>query len=143
MAWERMQSETEKKTRPARERIRGFMPFIAGANAEGTLEAIRIKEDGRGFFILRATKSAIVNVQEDDESKTGQGKAQIGELVGVRKTGATKILKSLKLGTLVSVTYVGLEEHVGMNPVTKQEENNPYHNITVDVYHPDNQQEGA
>ena len=139
MGWERMQSTAEQKPRQARERIRGFMPFIEGANVEGTLEAIRIKEDGLGFFIIRAAKSSTVNVQDED-SKTGQGKAQIGELIGVRKTGATKVLAGLKLGTLVSVTYVGLEERLGINPKTKLEENNPYHHIDVDVYSPENQE---
>jgi hypothetical protein len=135
-----MKSETEKrKTQAPQQRIRGFFPFIVGANVEGTLEACKIKDDGRGFFIVKATKSAIVNVQDED-SKTGQGKAQIGELVGIRKTGATKILRDLPLGTLVSVTYVGLEERVGVNPKTQLEENNPYHHITIDVYRPDSQE---
>jgi len=138
MSWERMKSESEKRPprEPGTKRIRGFFPFIKGENLEGTLEAVRIKDDGRGFFILRATKSALVNVQ-DDESKTGQGKAQIGEYVGVRKTGATKLLRDLPLGTLVSITYVGLEERLGMNPKTRVEENNPYHHIDIDVYRPD------
>jgi hypothetical protein len=120
-------------------RIRGFMSFTEGSNVEGELVGDRFKPDGRGFYILRATKSATVNVQDAD-SKTGQGKAQIGELIGVRKTGATKILSDIKLGTLVSVTYVALTERVGINPKTKLEENNPYHNITVDVYQPEGEQ---
>ena len=141
MGWERMQSESEKNknSRPQDKRIRGFFPFVEGANFEGTLEAVRIKDDGRGFFILRATKSALINVQ-DDESKTGQGKAQIGEYVGVRKTGATKLLRDLPLGTLVSITYIGLEERLGVNPKTHIEESNPYHNIIIDVYNPDSEE---
>lgn len=132
MGWERMKSQDEFK-KFTHERIRGFMPFTEGANVEGTLEAIRIKDDGKGFFILRNTKSCVVNVQDAD-STTGQGKAQIGELVGIRKTGATKILRDLKQGTLVSVTYLGFIEKVGVNPKTGLEENNPYHHITIDVF---------
>jgi hypothetical protein len=136
MGWERMKSETEKRN----ERIRGFMPFTEGANVEGTLHAIRLKDDDTGFFIIRNTKACTVNVQ-DAESTSGQGKAQIGELVGVRKTGATKILRDLKLGTLVSVTYKELKQRTGINPKSGLEETNPYHNITVDVYRPENEEE--
>ena len=139
--WQRMQSiEEQKKIRDSRERIRGFMPFTEGANVEGKLEVVRIKEDGSGFFLVRLTKSAIVSVQDDD-SKTGQGKAQIGELVGIRKTGATKVLRDLKIGTLISVTYVALEERTTINPKTHLEETNPYHHIIIEVYKPDNASE--
>ena len=137
-----MQSiEEQKKARPQRERIRGFMPFVKDANVEGTIEVIRIKEDGSGFFLIRATKASMVSVQ-DDESLTGLGKAQIGELIGIRKCGATKMLASLKIGTLISVTYVELRERTALNPKTKQEETNPYHHITIDVYRPEFGEEG-
>jgi len=137
-----MQSvEEQNKLRANRERIRGFMPFVEGANVEGKLEVVRIKEDGSGFFLVRLTKSAIVSVQ-DDESKTGQGKAQIGELVGIRKTGATKVLRDLKIGTLISVTYVSMEERTAVNPKTQKEETNPYHHIVIDVYRPELAEEG-
>lgn len=140
--WQRMQSvEEQKKLRDNRERIRGFMPFTEGANVEGKLEVVRIKEDGSGFFLIRLTKSAIVSVQ-DDESKSGQGKAQIGELVGIRKTGATKILRELKIGTLVSISYVELQERTAINPKTHLEETNPYHHIIIEVYRPDTDTEG-
>jgi hypothetical protein len=33
-----------------------------------------------------------------------------------------------------------MTEKLGINPKTKLEENNPYHNITVDVYRPDSQE---
>lgn len=135
MGWERMKSETEKK----RERIRGFMPFTPDSNVTGKLEKKQLKDDGTGFFIVRLTQPTTVNVQ-DTESLTGQGKAQIGEIVGVRKTGATKTLRELEIGTLVSVTYIENKERVGINPKTGLEENNPYHHITVDVYRPDGQE---
>ena len=127
-----MKSAEEKK----RERIRGFMPFTPDANVEGKLEAIKLKEDGTGFFIVRCTKATTVNVQDTD-SATGQGKAQIGELVGIRKTGATKIIRDIELGTLISVTYIELKERLALNPKTGLMENNPYHHLTVDVYRPD------
>jgi hypothetical protein len=135
MAWERMKSESEKR-RQANEAIRGFMPFTLDATVEGTIEKAVIKDDGRGFFILRATAPCTVNVQDKD-SKTGQGKAQIGELVGVRKTGATKLLSELQIGTLVSLVYLGMTEHKGLNPKTNLMESNQRHNIAIDVYRPE------
>jgi hypothetical protein len=133
MGWERMKSEQDRKDSQQRERIRGFLPMTEGSQVTGTLEAIRIKPDGRGFFIIRATEPCMVSVQ-DEESNTTLGKAQGGELIGVRKTGATKVLSELKQGTLVCVTYVELTERLGMNPKTGIQENNPYHHIIVDVY---------
>ena len=134
MGWERMKSIEETK----RERIRGFMPFVEGATVTGTLHDAHIKPDGKGFFVVRLTSPAIVNVQ-DEESKTGQGKAQVGELVGIRKTGATKVLRDLDKGTLISVTYDHFGERLGINPETRIEENNPYHYISIDVYKPENE----
>ena len=133
MGWQRMQSQEEKR----KERIRGFMPFVEGANVEGKLEAVRLKDDGTGFFLIRATKSCTVNVRADDESKTGIGKAQIGELVGIRKTGATKVIRDIEIGTLISVTYLGMGERTAVNPKTGLEETNAYHHITVEVYKPE------
>ena len=138
MAWERVEAvQTPTK---ARERIRGFMPFTQDANVEGKLEAIRInRETNKGYYLIRATKSAIVNVQDED-ALTGQGKAQIGELVGVRKTGATKVLTEIPLGTLVSLTYIGMEDREGRNPKTGKLEMHPYHNLSIDVYKPETQE---
>lgn len=129
MGWERMKSEKEKM----HERIRGFMPFTPDANVTGTLEKKHLKDDGTGFFIVRLSQPTTVNVQ-DKESLSGQGKAQIGEIVGVRKTGATKKIRDLELGTLISVTYVDNKEKLGINPKTGLEESNLYHHITVDVF---------
>jgi hypothetical protein len=137
MGWERMKSEQDRKNESKKqERIRGFMPMSPGAVVTGTLESIKIKPDGKGFFILRADEACTVTIQDED-SNTTLGTAQPGELVGVRKTGATKVLSELDLGTLVCVSYIELTERVGVNPKTKLEENNPYHHITVDVYRPE------
>lgn len=142
MGWERMKSEQDRKTeKNSRERIRGFMPMTPGSVVVGTLEAVRIKPDGKGFFILRADEPCEVSVQDEISSSTTLGKAKPGDLVGVRKTGATKILSELPQGTLVCVTYVELTERVGLNPKTNQKENNPYHHITIDVYRPEGVQE--
>ena len=137
MGWERMKSESDRKQESAQvERIRGFMPMTEGSSVVGTLEVVRIKPDGRGYFILRAVESCQVSIKDAD-SNTTLGWAQKKELVGVRKTGATKVLSELKLGTLVQVTYVEMTERVGTNPKTGEKENNPYHHITVDVFRPD------
>lgn len=138
MSWERV--ESKQKPTKARERIRGFMPFTTDANVEGRLEEIRInRETNRGYYLLRATKSATVNVQDED-SLTGQGKAQIGEIIGLRKTGATKVLSDLAIGTLVSVTYLGMEDREGLNPRTGKIEMHPYHNLSIDVYKPESEE---
>jgi hypothetical protein len=116
------------------------MPFTTDANVEGRLEEIRInRETNRGYYLLRATKSATVNVQDED-SLTGQGKAQIGEIIGLRKTGATKVLSDLAIGTLVSVTYLGMEDREGLNPRTGKIEMHPYHNLSIDVYKPESEE---
>ena len=136
MAWKRMQSEEEQSRKGTHEQIRGFFPFTEDANLEGTLEAVKLKDNGAGFFLVRCTKPSTVNVR-DEESKTGQGKAQIGEIVGIRKVGSTKIIASLPIGTLISVTYRQFAEKLNWNPKTQQKENTMYHYIDVDVYEPD------
>lgn len=133
MGWERMKSESDRKKEQNRERIRGFMPMTPGSSVTGVLEAILIKPDGRGFFIVRASEPCMVSVQDND-SNTTIGTAQRGELVGIRKTGATKVISRLNVGTLINVTYVELTERLGINPNTGEQMNNPYHHITVDVY---------
>jgi hypothetical protein len=143
MGWNRMQSESERKNQNARkpqEQIRGFLPFEPGMELQGTLEAIKVKDTGKGFFIIRATAACTVNVKAEDASPTGRGTAKVGDLVGVRKTGATKILSELKLGTLVSIYYSGLTERTSFNPHTKQMETAPYHDLTIDVYTPDTEE---
>jgi hypothetical protein len=138
MAWQRMQSEQEKRNeeyKRRQEQIRGFFPFIVGAVVEGTLEAARIKPDGKGFFLIRATAPCTVNVRDED-SKTGQGTAQPGQLVGIRKTGASKILSEIEIGKLVRIEYLGQEEKMSYNPKTRQQELAMYHNIEVCVYYP-------
>jgi hypothetical protein len=132
MAWERV--EAQPRAQKAHDRIRGFMPFMEGCNVEGKLETVRInKKTNKGYYLIRATKSATVNVQDED-SLTGMGKAQVGELIGIRKTGATKVLTNIPLGALVSVTYIRLEEREGTNPKNGQLEMHPYHCIDIDVF---------
>jgi hypothetical protein len=139
MSWEQVntvQSEPNK----TRERIRGFLPFTESSNVEGTLEAVRINRDtNKGYYLIRATKASIVNVQDAD-SLSGQGKAQIGELVGVRKTGATKVLSRFPMGTLLSITYVGMQEKESRDPKNGVVSMCPYHNLTIEVYKEENQQ---
>jgi hypothetical protein len=139
MGWERMKSREESKKRS----IRGFMPFTPDANIEGTLESIHLRttESGgtTGFFLIQLTKEATVNVR-DETSKTGQDVAGIGDLVGVRKTGATKFLRDIKLGTLVSLTYLGMYDRESINPKTGKIETSPYHNIDIEVYREDLQE---
>jgi hypothetical protein len=142
MGWQRMTSaeEQRKAKYEQRERIRGFLPFTEGSQVIGTLEAIRVdNQTGKGFFIIRASEPCTVNVKDAD-SKTGQGKAVVGDLVGIRKTGATKRLSELPLETLVCVTYIGNEERTSLNPKTKIMETNPYHHLTIDVFKPEGQE---
>ena len=134
--WERI--ESKQKPGATRERIRGFMSFTPESNVTGTIEAVRVKENGKGYFLIRATKATLVNVQDDD-SLTGQGKAQIGELIGIRKTGATKVLSEFALGTLVSVTYIEMTEKPSFDPKLKQIVQCPFHNISIDVFRPETQ----
>ena len=132
MAWERV--EAQPRAQKAHDRFRVFMPFMEGCNVEGKLETVRInKKTNKGYYLIRATKSATVNVQDED-SLTGMGKAQVGELIGIRKTGATKVLTNIPLGALVSVTYIRLEEREGTNPKNGQLEMHPYHCIDIDVF---------
>lgn len=133
MGWERMKSAEERRKEG---QIRGFMPFTEGARVIGRLDSFHLKDNGTGFFLLRLTEPATVNVRDED-SKTGQGKASAGDLVGVRKTGATKVIRDLEIGNLVMVTYNQLTEKLTHNPTTGLDENNPYHDISVDVYRPE------
>jgi hypothetical protein len=120
--------------------IRGFMPFVEGAEVKGRIDSIHLKEDGnggsKGFFLIRCTEQCRVNVRDED-NKTGQGVANVGDLVGVRKTGATKVLRDLEIGTLVQVQYLRMTERISHNPNTGADENNPYHDIIVNVYRPE------
>jgi hypothetical protein len=130
MAWSRMQSETERKPQLP---IRGFLPFSEGATVSGELVALRLKEEGRGYALIRTEHELTVNVR-DVESKTGQGQAIVGDIVGIRKTGATKRLWELPVGTKVRVIYLSLSEKTALNPKTKMMETNPYHEIAIDVW---------
>ena len=133
MGWERMKSAEERRKDS---QIRGFMPFTEGARVIGRLDSVHLKDNGTGFFLIRLTEPTTVNVRDED-ANTGQGKASAGDLIGVRKTGATKILRDLELGKLVMVTYNKLTEKLTHNPNTGIDENNPYHDITIDVYQPE------
>jgi hypothetical protein len=88
---------------------------------------------GKGYYLIRCDSDTTVNVRDVD-SKTGQGTAHKGEIVGVRKTGATKILSRLEQGNIVQVTYVKFAEKEGINPKTGVKEAAMYHYVDVDVY---------
>ena len=130
--WKRMQSANENRSK---EQIRGFLPFTEGAEVQGPIVAARMRDDGsgKGYYLIRTLEPCTVNVRDVD-SKTGQAFAKPGELVGVRKTGATKVLSRLPLDTVVKVTYVRWAEKESINPKTKQKEANMYHYVDVDVY---------
>jgi len=110
--WTRIEAEKEKEQNP----IRGFMPFTEGASVEGTLHAACIKPDGRGFFLLRATRPSTVNVR-DVESKTGQALCAEGDIIGIRKTGATAVLYDIPLGTRLAVT-ISLKEQTKIDKMS-------------------------
>jgi hypothetical protein len=133
MGWERMKSAEERRKDG---KIRGFMPFTEGTYVVGRMDSVHLKDNGTGFFLVRLTEPCTVNVRDED-SKTGQGKASVGDLVGVRKTGASKVMRDIPIGTLVMVTYNQLTEKLTHNPATGLDENNPFHDITVDVYRPE------
>jgi hypothetical protein len=57
-----------------------------------------------------------------------------GDVVGVRKTGATKVLSKIPLGTMVRVTYEKFAERTALNPQTQKLETAMYHYVSVDVY---------
>jgi hypothetical protein len=134
MAWQRMHSEEETK----RETMRGFFPFSIGNQLTGTLHAVKVDpKTKRGFFIIRAEEPCTVNVRDTEESKTGQAEAVKGELIGVRKTGATAYLASLKIGTMVRIIYNGTKPHTGFNQKTGKMETTNMHDISIDVYVPD------
>lgn len=125
------------RPRQKREEMRGFLPFEKRASILGTLHACRIATEGdkkgKGFFMIRAVEPCMVNVRDAD-CPTGQAMAQPGELVGVRKTGATKRLVELPLGTMVRITYMRFTERESLNPDTHFIENHPYHDIEILVY---------
>jgi hypothetical protein len=136
MAWQRMKSEEETK----RETMRGFFPFTMGNQLTGILHAVKVDpKTKRGFFIIRAEEPCVVNVRDTEESKTGQAEAVKGELVGIRKTGATAYLASLKIGTMVRITYNGTKPHTGFNQRTGKMETTNMHDFSIDVYVPDTQ----
>jgi hypothetical protein len=130
MGWNRMQSEQERKPQQS---IRGFLPFTEGSTIEGELIAVRTKEEGRGYALIRANHPLVCNVR-DAESKTGQGNAVAGDVIGIRKTGATKRLWELPIGSRIRVTYVKAGERTQMNPKNQQMETNLYHEIAIDVW---------
>jgi hypothetical protein len=100
--------DVRKDGKPVQYKLSGFMPFTVDTVINGTLVESKVADDGKGFFILRLSEPATVNIRE---SATGQGQANIGEYVGVRKTGATACLASLPAGTEVRITYRGMKEH--------------------------------
>lgn len=126
MGWKALNDEQKK-------RVRGFMSFTEGSRVVGMLDSAHIKPDNSGYFVLRLTEASKIAVK-DDSAPSGLAMAASGELVGVRKTGATKRLRDLPLGTLVSLTYVGFQERTALNPKTQLMETNPYHYIDIDVY---------
>jgi hypothetical protein len=130
MAWSRMKSENERKSTT---QIRGFLPFTEGAVLEGELVACRTKEDSRGYALIKCNHELTVNVR-DTESKTGQGQAVPGDIIGIRRTGATKRLWELSPGTIVRIEYLKLGERTALNPKTQQMETNSYHEIAIDVW---------
>ena len=113
--------------------IRGFMPFTEGAVVQGILHAICKKPNGTGFFLIKITNPCTVNVLDAD-SKTGQATAMAGEIVGIRKTGASSVLAELEIGTMVRVTYLELQERTVKVRETGKTEARRYHHIVVDVY---------
>jgi len=137
MGWTRMQSAEETK-RSEHKPIRGFLPFTEGAQVRGLLIGARMRDDGsgKGYFTISAEEPTTINVRDAD-SKTGQAVCAVGDIVGVRKTGATKVLSKLELGTLVCITYVKFDEKLSLNPKTQQMEAAMYHYVDVDVYQPD------
>jgi hypothetical protein len=130
MGWSRMRSESERK--PTLQ-IRGFLPFSEGATVEGELVALRLKEESRGYALIKTTHPLTVNVR-DTESKTGQGQAEEGDIIGVRRTGATKRLWDLPIGSRVRITYLKAGERTAVNPKTKVLETNLYHEIAIDIW---------
>lgn len=130
MSFTRMQSESEKK--PKNKQIRGFLSFTQGSVVEGYLAAIKLKDDGPGFFLIELTEPTVLNVR-DKESLTGQAEAQPGEIAGIRKTAATKSLADVPIGTLVRVEFVETERRTSTNPVTKETKTHDYHCLYVDV----------
>jgi hypothetical protein len=126
-----MQSNEETR----KDQIRGFLPFSEGARVSGELIAAKMRDDGsgKGYYLIRCDSDTIVNVR-DVESKSGQGTARAGEIVGVRKTGATKILSRLMEGDRVQVTYIKFAEKEGINPKTGIKEAAMYHYVDIDVY---------
>jgi hypothetical protein len=137
MGWQRMKS-TEEIRRSEHTPIRGFLPFTEGAQVQGELIGSRMREDGsgKGYYTIRAEAPTTINVRDAD-SKTGQAVCAIGDVVGIRKTGATKVLSKLEIGTRVCVTYVRFAEKQSLNPKTQQMEAAMYHYVDVDVYQPD------
>jgi len=134
MGWTRMQAEEERRPQT----MRGFWQFILGNEIVGRLRAIKVK-DNRGFYIIEYDASASgdackINLRQDDVSTTADGEAKDGELVGVRKVGATKRLSELPIGTLIRMVYNGTKSHTGVNRETGVVETNQAHDITIDVF---------
>jgi hypothetical protein len=129
--WKRVTDDNS----PRKPSFRGFLPFTEGASIEGTLEAAKLKTDGsgKGYFLIKAHMPTKINVLDTD-SKTGQAMCSAGDVVGVRKTGATKVLSKIPLGTMVRVTYEKFAERTALNPQTQKLETAMYHYVSVDVY---------